>query len=203
MPNEIILLTGGAEGPYLENILKNLNPKMSVVVVETREGLRRACMSPLPNDQFVRRLIAYCTDIIVPQEFLDHVATPAYNFHPGPPAYPGTCVANFAIYEGAKTFGVCAHEMQASVDSGAIVGVDEFDVPENARFIDLEILAYKQLFQLFARLASALACTDAPLNTIDAEWGPHKTTKADLERMKEFTADMSEDEIRRRWRAFG
>jgi len=207
MPTEIVLLTGGVEGEYLANVLGQANPELSIVCVETADELREACLpsdpAERPDDGQRCRLIAYCTNVIVPPDILDHVASPAYNFHPGPPEYPGSSVAGFAIYDGAKTFGVCAHEMQASVDSGAIVAVDEFDVPENARFTDLEILAYKQMLKLFQRLAPDLACRDEPLTPIDVNWGARKTSKADVERMKEITADMSEDEIRLRWRAFG
>jgi len=205
MPTEIVLLSGGVEGEYLANVLGQANPKLSVVCVETAEGLAEACLPACDGDgpENGRRLIAYCTNVIVPRKILDHVASPAYNFHPGPPCYPGTGAANFAIYDGATTFGVCAHEMLAKVDSGAIVGVDEFDIPAKTRFIDLEILAYKQMLKLFQRLAPDLACSDLPLLPIDASWGKRKTSKADLERMKGITADMSEDEIRLRWRAFG
>jgi len=207
MPTEIVLLTGGVEGEYLANVLGQANPDLSVVCVETLEGLRDACLSSNSVEESdagpKRRLIAYCTDVIVPQEILDRVASPAYNFHPGPPAYPGSSAASFAIYDGARTFGVCAHEMKAKVDSGAIVGIGEFDIPENTRFTDLEILAYKQMLTLFQRLAPDLACSDQPLARIDAEWGQRKTSKADVARMKEITADMDEDEIRLRWRAFG
>jgi len=207
MPTEIVLLTGGVEGEYLANVLGHVNPELSVICVETEDELREVCLSAGPDegadDRRRCRLIAYCTDVIVPQDVLDGVASPAYNFHPGPPEYPGSSAASFAIYDGAETFGVCAHEMQARVDSGAIVGVDAFDIPENARFIDLEILAYKQMLKLFQRLAPDLAGSDQPLPPIDAGWGKRKTSKADVRRMKELTPDMSEDEIRLRWRAFG
>jgi len=207
MLTEIVLLTGGAEGEYLANVLSHANPELSITCVETADELREACLSSGPverpddghDDGHGCRLIAYC----MPQDVLDGVASPAYNFHPGPPEYPGSSAASFAIYDGAGTFGVCAHEMQARVDSGAIVGVDAFDIPESTRFIDLEILAYKQMLKLFQRLAPDLACSDEPLARLDIKWGERKTSKADVERMKEITADMSEDEIRLRWRAFG
>jgi methionyl-tRNA formyltransferase len=200
MPKEIVLLTGGVEAPHLSEMLLGLNPALFVTAVETREQLIETCQQPGAEH---RRLIAYCTNVIVPAEALDAVMAPAYNFHPGPPEYPGACSAGFAIYEGARTFGVSAHEMAERVDAGEIVGVGEFDIPENTRFMDLELLAYGQLFQLFARLAPDLALSDEPLAKMDVAWGGRKTSKADAERMKEITADMSEDEIRLRWRAFG
>ena len=92
-----------------------------------------------------RRLIAFCTSVIVPAEVLDAVMAPAYNFHPGPPTYPGSHVASFAIYDGADMFGATAHEMAAKVDSGPIVGVEWFQVPDGLRFTDLEINAFDAL----------------------------------------------------------
>ncbi len=205
MPTEIILLTGSVEGPYLSNVLHETNPDVIVTVVETREELRAACLSSSQegNRRSFRRLIAYCTDVIVPPDVLSGVTKPAYNFHPGPPQYPGSSASGFAIYDGAKSFGVCAHEMKETVDSGAIVGVDEFEIDEKIRFVDLDLMAYRQLLALFTRLAPQLANNDAPLAVIDASWGTRKTTKADVEAMKAITADTSEEEIRLRWRAFG
>ena len=203
MPNEIILLTGDVEGPYLTDILRKHNPEVAVVIAENRDHLSDVCLSPTPDEHFVRRLIAYCTDIIVPKDVLTCVTSPAYNFHPGPPEYPGSSASGFAIYDGARKFGVCAHEMEENVDSGTIVGVERFDIGADIRFVDLDLMAYRQLFQLFSRLAPALACDDMPLPAIDAQWGTRKTTKADVEKMKNITADTSEEEIRLRWRAFG
>jgi len=203
MPDEIILLTGGAEGPHLANILTQINSELSIECVESLDQLQGICQLSPHSKSTVRRLIAYCTDVIVPTGILQAMTGPAYNFHPGPPAYPGAHAASFAIYDGARKFGVCAHEMAPRVDSGSIVGVEEFGVPENARFLDLEILAYKKLFQLFGRLADNLASRDVPLDRLDISWGDRKTRKADFARMKVFDADMDEAEIRRRWRAFG
>lgn len=203
MLNEIVLLTGGVEGPHLAMVLANHNPDLSIICVETVSELETACISPETELASARRLIAYCTNVIVPTSVLDAVMTPAYNFHPGPPTYPGAHAASFAIYEDARLFGVSAHVMERSVDSGAIVGVDWFDVPENLRFMDLELLAYGQLLNLFNRLAPWMATNEEPLPALEMVWGERKTTSADFERMKEFSADMSEEEIKLRWRAFG
>jgi methionyl-tRNA formyltransferase len=203
MPDEIILLTGDVEAPYLLNIIKDNNPDVKVTTAHDQETLKAACTEPRPDDKYVCRLIAYCTNIIVPKQCLESVASPAYNFHPGPPEYPGSSASGFAIYNGARKFGVCAHEMEEAVDAGQIVGIDEFEIADDIRFMDLDLMAYRQLFQLFVRLAPHLALDDTPLPSIEAKWGGRKTTQADVEAMKEISADTSEEEIRRRWRAFG
>ena len=200
MPSEIILLTGDAEKPHLESILHRHNPGLKTVHACDRRELLDAC----PADGNVnRRLIAFCTSVIVPAEVLDAVMAPAYNFHPGPPTYPGSHVASFAIYDGADMFGATAHEMAAKVDSGPIVGVEWFQVPNGLRFTDLEIKAFDALVSLFIQLAPHLAANDAPIEHLDMGWAGKTSTNKDYERMRAIDGTMSEAEIKRRFRAFG
>jgi len=203
MPSEIVLLSGEAEAEHLPAVLTGHNPDLTVVCTETKADLEAVCLEAGPPPDGGRRLIAFCTGIIVPAAVLDALDGPAYNFHPGPPTYPGAHAASFAIYDGAEHFGVTAHVMEKTVDSGAIVGVRWFDVPDKARFVDLELAAYRELFQLFLELASHLASDDRPLARLDEIWGTRKTTKREFEAMKQITPEMDEDEIKRRWRAFG
>ncbi len=202
MLEEVILLTSEVEAPFLGDMLRQFNPALITVHAETKDQLIDACAKPPPGGG-ARRLIAFCTAVIVPAKVLDSLPGPAYNFHPAPPSYPGSHPASFAIYEGAELYGVTAHEMVAAVDAGAIVAVDWFDMPANPRFTDLETLAYRALVSLFAQLAERLATDNTPLPPSGDVWFGPKRTKQDFERMQEFTADMDEEEIKRRFRAFG
>ena len=94
MPSEIILLTGDAEAPHLESILYRHNPGLKTIHARDRRELLDSCPADGTN---ARRLIAFCTTVIVPEEVLNAVMPPAYNFHPGPPTYPGSHVASFAV----------------------------------------------------------------------------------------------------------
>ena len=200
MPDEILLLTGDAEAPHLAQVLSEENPVLRIIHVHDRDELYQAAMEPKAG---FRRLIAFCTAEIVPADVLNAVDGPAYNFHPGPPAYPGAHAASFAIYDGAKRFGATVHEMTEKVDAGAIVAVECFDVAAEYRFQDLEIRAFQALARLFGGLATALACETAPLPHQDIEWGTKRGTRREFERMQAFDETMSEEEIRRRFRAFG
>lgn len=200
MPSEIVLLTSDAEADQLRGILRRHNPALEVVHARDRVELDAACPDGGGDG---RRLIAFCTSVIVPARALAAVQQPAYNFHPGPPTYPGSHVASFAIYDGAKMFGATAHEMAEAVDSGPIVGVEWFRVPDGLRFMDLELRAYKALVDLFLKLAPHLACEGAPLERLDMTWGERATTNKDFERMRRIDETMTEAEIKRRFRAFG
>ena len=199
MPSEVVLLTGEIEAPHLAQILNHFAPELPIVGVHDKSSLCAHFATPKAG----RRLVALCTDIVVPASVLGTLDMAAYNFHPGPPEYPGSYVSGFAIYEGAKTFGVTMHEMAACVDSGSIVAVERFDIPENAKFMDLEIMAYKALISLFSDVAAHLATNDAPLPPSGDAWVGPQRTKAQRARLKQIEADMSEAEIERRYRAFG
>lgn len=199
MPEEIVLLTGTVEAHQLTGFLREHNPNLSVTHVETRDALEQACRSPVAGT----RLVAFATGVIVPGAVLSILPGPAYNFHPGPPTYPGSHGVSFALYEGAERFGATAHVMTERVDEGPIVGVEWFDVPPATDRFGLEVEAYSALARLFLRLAAALATSDTPLPAIGERWSPRKTTKREYEAMCRITTDMDAAEQARRRRAVG
>ncbi len=203
MSGFIVLLTSPEEGPFLKAKLLQELPELAVETVSDEQALRQARQNNDHRNGDLLRLIAFCTDVIVPADLLGGFTCGAYNFHPGPPAYPGAHAASFAIYEQATTFGVTAHEMLEMVDAGVIVGVEEFAIPMDVRFLDLEVLTYQYLLGLFDRLLPQLCNLQQPLPSLDIRWGENKRTKQDFSKMRRVTHDMSENEIRLRWRAFG
>jgi methionyl-tRNA formyltransferase len=172
MLDTIILLTGAVEQPVLGSILRSHNPALRIETVSSP-----AEVAALQPDLLRRaRLIAFCTDVVVPPRVLDQVGFGAYNFHPASPRFPGWGCAHFAIHEGAREFGATAHVMLEKVDAGPIVGVELFDVPAGAQASDLEALAYVSLAQMFRRLAPALV-QSAPLAPLPIKWSGVKGTR--------------------------
>ena len=200
MPARIILLTGDTEFPFLSKALQDANPSLDILHANSSSALAAAMGK---SDAAALRLLSFSSNVIVPAEILSALPSPAYNFHPGPPDYPGSHPDSFAIYEGATRFGATVHEMVARVDAGPIVQVREFDIPEGADALELATLAYQQIAALFFDLAPLLATSDAPLPRIDRHWGTQKRTRADYARMQEFGDDLDDAERALRQRAFG
>lgn len=198
MPDRIILLCGDVEAPHLSALLKRHRPDLDVKWVNSFGSLSLAA-----EDLAGTRLIAMLTDVIVPESILSRLQTPAYNFHPGPPEYPGSHAASFAVYEDVDTFGVTLHEMATQVDSGPIIEVRRYDMPEPKKFINVEILAFEKLMEMFRDHARHFACDDAPLPHSEEQWIGPTRTKAEAKRLSAIEADLSEEEINRRYRAFG
>jgi len=198
MLREIILLTGEREAPHLGDFLRRHNPALTISHVQTRDELVVALH---PRRAGVR-LIAFCSSVIVPGDRLAELDGRAYNFHPGPPNYPGRHPASFAIYDGAARFGATAHEMRPRVDSGPIIGVEWFDMPPQPRLSELERLAFEACIRLWTRLGPALATRPEGPAATEAAWSGRKSSQADFDRLCALPLDIGAEEFDRRKRAF-
>jgi methionyl-tRNA formyltransferase len=163
----------------------------------------RLQLDALPADLLAdARLIGFETGIVVPSQILRRLGYGAYNFHPGPPEYPGWEPFSFAIYDQASTFGATAHEMIRKVDAGPIIGVMRFPMPPNIMRDQLHYQTLKAMLKLFRRLAPSLVTDPKPLPAMPITWGKPTRTRADFNRMCELPADLDEEERKRRRRAF-
>ena len=195
----IILLSGTASQQLaLTWLLNEHNPALSIRCALTIEDLNAVEPKVLRE----ARLVAFTSGVIVPRPLLAALGYGAYNFHPGPPDYPGWAPAHFALYEGARTFGATAHVMTKRVDSGPIVGVESFVIPEGANVRELEQIAFVRLAHLFWRLSRSIACESGPLPTLPIAWSGTKSTRRMYERLCDIPSDIEPTELARRIRAF-
>jgi len=195
----VILLAGIVERPVLRSLLLGHNPLLTVMAIETRDDL-----SALSFDQLARaRLVAFVTPEIVPASILVRLGYGAFNFHPGPPAYPGWAPSHFALYDQAKEFGATAHVMVEQVDAGPIIDAELFPIPPDISVLGLEGLAYAHLALLFWRLAKSLATDPVPPPTRPIKWGTVKYSRRAYRAICEIPLDISKPELDRRIRVFG
>jgi methionyl-tRNA formyltransferase len=200
VPSHILLLTSGFEAAALRPVLAGHNPHCVVEPVEDLAELAAAAAAA-PGEHL--RLIAFCTAVIVPQGLLARCGEGAYNFHPGPPTYPGRYPSCWGSYFGATRFGATLHEMSARVDEGQIVAVEWFAVTPPIGHNALSDRAYRAVIELFRRYAPALANDpQLPVDPVLA-WSGRKTRLADYEAMCVLPPDIDAAEFARRRRAFG
>jgi methionyl-tRNA formyltransferase len=199
MLKTIILLTGNAHQQHaLAALLREHNRALAFRGAVTRDELLAIAPEVLHN----ARLIAFTTGVVVPQAVLEELGHGAYNFHPGPPDYPGWAPAHFALYDGTTTFGATAHVMAARVDSGPIVGVEPFVIPGGVDLRGLEQLAFVRLARLFWRMARDIAREADPLPTLPVEWSGTRSTRRMYADMCDVPPDVDASELSRRIRAF-
>jgi methionyl-tRNA formyltransferase len=158
--------------------------------------------NPWPRDAGAAQwdfVISYLSRWIVPADMLER-AKLAINFHPGPPEYPGYGCNNFAIYEGAKDYGVCCHHMAPCVDTGAIIATTRFSVLPNDDGGTLLARAYDyQLVLFYEVVARIVRGEELPVSS--EKWTRKPFTRRQFDELGRITADMTQDEVARRTRA--
>jgi len=199
MLDNIILLTGPVEGAAVAGALRNHNPKLAIYPVKSLPELEAIDLNVLRD----ARLIAFVTPIVVPPRILNALGFGAYNFHPGPPHYPGWVPAHFALYDGATTFGATVHAMIEKIDAGPIVAVALFPIPPNTRPPDLEALAFAQLARMFWQMADKLATQTEPIQELPIQWSGRKSTRGLYAEMCDIPLDIPKEELDRRIEVFG
>lgn len=198
MFDTIILLTSAAEQTALSAALRRHKPGLAMIGAATFDEL-----AAIGGEQLARaRLIAFATAVIVPRAILDALGYGAYNFHPGPPEYPGWLPGHFARYDRAANFGVTAHVMTPKVDAGPIIAVRRFATPPGD-LMALEQEAFGELARLFWDLAPALATSAEPLPVLPLTWGPKKSTRRDCLDLCQVPPTVEIDDLDRRIAAFG
>ena len=199
MFDTIILLSGEAEQVVMPPVLRAHNPLLTVTSVRTAADLD--ALSPGLLER--ARLIAFVTPEIVAGSILARLGYGAFNFHPGPPSYPGWAPSHFALYQRATDFGATVHVMVEKVDAGPIVGVAEFPIPPGISVLGLEGLAYAHLALLFWRMAKSLATNPNPPPVLPLQWGSRKYSRRAYRAVCDIPLDIPKDELDRRLKVFG
>lgn len=199
MFDTIILLAGEAEQVAMPPVLRGHNACLTVRSVATSADLAALDFGLLQR----ARLIAFATSEIVSQSILARLGYGAFNFHPGPPRYPGWAPSHFALYERATEFGATVHVMVEQVDAGPIIDVALFPIPDGISVLGLEGLAYAHLAQLFWRTAELLATDPKPPSTLPIQWGSKKYSRRAYRAICDIPLDIPKDELDRRLYVFG
>lgn len=197
-PIDILLLMKPPEAAFCATALSKRAPTLRCAKAGDLETLLAATDRLSPN----ARLIGFSTAVVVPGSVLTVFGGGAYNFHPGPPEFPGNRPSAFACHAEAPTFGVTFHRMVARVDEGEILDCERFSAGGLRTASSLAIKAYQHLARLFLRNASALARLDAPLKGNGEQWSGHKTNLSEFEALRAVPGDIAPDELDRRIRAF-
>lgn len=176
MFNTIILLAEPLEEGTLSATLLRHNPHLTLHAAVTLDDLNAINPRTLKR----ARLLSFASSVIVPRRILDAIGYGAFNFHPGPPNYPGWAPAYFAARDRVTIFGVTAHVMHERVDSGPIIALDMFEIPAAISGERLEAMAYAHMTRQFFKLAKRLATSRHAPPLLPAQWCGRKNTRRDL-----------------------
>jgi len=144
-------------------------------------------------------IISFLSPWIVPESWLEKAQT-AINFHPAPPAYPGTGCYNFALYNEEKEYGVTCHHMLTKVDTGKIISVIKFSTDGCDSILTLKNKTMQYLINQFYEVWDFII-SEKELPKSDEVWLRKPYTRKDLKELCRITLNMDEEEIKKRIKA--
>lgn len=145
-------------------------------------------------------IVSYLSRWIVPPFLLERASRAAINFHPAPPEYPGIGCINFALYEGAPTYGATCHHMAPRVDTGNLIATKRFPVFPGDTVETLLRRTYAFQLVLFYEVMGFLL-QGKPLPTSQETWTRLPFTRKEFTELGKITPAMTKEEVSRRVRA--
>lgn len=151
------------------------------------------------QEQRIDYLFSFYWKLIKPNILtLPHVA--AINFHPGPLPEARGSGYHAAILENWGYWGVTAHFMDATFDTGDIIECRKFPIAKNIVNCDLVNLAHKKLAELFVDVVDKIIRHESLPRTPQAKGQYY--SKQDVEVGKDILPIDTEEQIARKIRAF-
>lgn len=144
-------------------------------------------------------VVSYLSRWVVPEVVL-RKASVAINFHPASPDYPGIGCNNFALYDGAKEYGVTCHFMAPKVDTGEIIATKRFPILPSDDVASLIKRTYAFQKVLFFEVMSKLALGET-LKPNGETWTRKPYSRKEFAELCKIDLTMNEAEIAKRVRA--
>ena len=144
---------------------------------------------------------------VLPKYLIDRAKIAAVNFHPAPVEYPGSGCLNFALYDGAKDYGVTAHIMNEKVDNGEILDCRRFTILPSDSVDTLLSRTHLKLIDLFFDVVTDLVlggkdALDKKVKLSAAEkWRGDATKMKDFEKLQIVPLNVTEEELNKIIRA--
>lgn len=123
----------------------------------------------------------------VPMGWIVRDAPAAFNIHPAPPEKPGAGVYLPSLLAGEKEYGVTVHITTEYVDSGPIIAVRRFPIPEGSTKSSLYILVVEHSLEMLEELMLCMKFTEPlsdMLTTCHHTWGGVEFTRRMVRRME-------------------
>ena len=73
-------------------------------------------------------LLSFLNPLYIDKSVRKKIRINSFNFHPGPPEYPGFGCYNFALLNKSKFYGSTVHMIDDRFDSGKIINVKKFKI---------------------------------------------------------------------------
>ena len=147
-------------------------------------------------------LISFLNSMYISRSVRKKIKINSFNFHPGPPEYPGFGCYNFALLDQVNFYGSTIHMINNKFDSGKIVGVKKFKI--SSKKCNLEKLIKKTHENIFKQAKNFINVIQNKKLKIEEniKWRRKAYTKKEFEIAREIKLSDSKKTVLKKIKAF-
>lgn len=147
-------------------------------------------------------LISFLNSKYIDKNVRKKIKINSFNFHPGPPEYPGFGCYNFALLDKVSQYGSTVHIINDKFDNGKILNVSKFRV--SYKKLSVEKLIDKTHRSIFKQAKKFINTILNKKFKIDdkLKWKRGAYTKKEFEIAREIKLDDSKTNILKKIKAF-
>ena len=147
-------------------------------------------------------LISFLNSMYINKSVRKKIKINSFNFHPGPPEYPGFGCYNFALLDKVNFYGSTIHMIIDKYDSGKIVNVKKFKISYEK--INLEKLIRKTHKNIIKQAKDFINVIQNKKLKIEGnfKWKKKAYTKKEFETAREIKLNDSKKNLLKKIKAF-
>lgn len=147
-------------------------------------------------------LISFLNRLYINSNTRKKIKINSFNFHPGPPEYPGYGCYNFALLDKANSYGSTIHIMNNKFDNGEILNIKRFKISYKKINLDkLIAMTHKNIIKQAKKFINDILRGKLRVNNI-YKWKKKAYTKKKFELAREIKLNDSKKVILKKLKAF-
>ena len=147
-------------------------------------------------------LISFLNSVYIDKSIRKKIKINSFNFHPGPPEYPGFGCYNFALLDKVNYYGSTIHIINDKFDNGKIINVKRFKI--SYKKINLEKLINKTHENIIkqAKEFINIILNKKLKNESNLKWKKKAYTRKEFEIAREIKFNDSKEKVLNKIKAF-
>lgn len=148
-------------------------------------------------------LFSFLNPLFINRDVRKKIKKNSINIHPGPPEYPGYGCYNFALLDGAKSYGCTTHQINDKIDNGKIIEVKRFKLKyDNINLEKLIKITHKNCLFLFKKIINKIIKNGYIKIEKNEKWKRKAYTKIQFEKARKINLNDTEKNILKKIKAF-
>ncbi len=147
-------------------------------------------------------LISFLNPVYINRNIRKKIKINSFNFHPGPPEYPGFGCYNFALLDKVNFYGTTVHIIDDKFDNGKIIDIKKFKISYKKINLDKLIkMTHNNIFKQAKNFLKKILNHQLKIKN-NLKWKRRAFTKKEFEIAREIKLNESKKSVLKKIKAF-